>query len=68
MIVNMLIDKSQVNDKSPDFVRNRVKMQARYMDDIWQKFEGMVRSLVLLYDNEVRGVETLSQTAESLLT
>jgi len=68
VIVNMLIDRSQVNDKSPDFVRNRVEMQARYMDDIWQKFEGMVRSLVPLYDNEVRGVETLSHTADSLFT
>ena len=68
VIVNMLIDKSQVNDKSPEFVRNRVEMQARYMDDIWQKFEGMVRSLVPLYDNEVRGVEKLSHTADSLFT
>ena len=66
VIVNMLIDKSQVNDQSPEFVRNRVEMQARYMEDVWQKFEGMVRSIVPLYDNEVRGVEKLSRTADSL--
>ncbi len=66
VIVNMLIDKSQVNDKSPEFVRNRVEMQARYMDDVWQKFEGMVRSIVPLYENEVRGVESLAHTADSL--
>src|SRR5574342_1355747 len=34
-VVNMLIDRSQVTDQSPDFVRNRVEMQARYMDDVW---------------------------------
>ena len=66
VIVNMLIDQSQVNDKSPEFVRNRVDMQSRYMDDVWQKFEGMVRSLVPLYENEVRGVESLKHTADSL--
>jgi arsenite/tail-anchored protein-transporting ATPase len=66
VIVNMLIDKSQVNDKSPDFVRNRVDMQSRYMDDVWQKFEGMVRSIVPLYENEVRGVDSLSRTADQL--
>ncbi|HUI89058.1 MAG TPA: TRC40/GET3/ArsA family transport-energizing ATPase [Anaerolineales bacterium] len=66
VIVNMLIDRSQVDDKSPEFVRNRVEMQARYMDDVWQKFEGNVRSLVPLYETEVRGVDMLARAADSL--
>jgi arsenite-transporting ATPase len=52
VVVNMLIDKSQVNDSSPDFVRNRVGMQDR--------------SIVPLYETEVRGVSTLSRTADDL--
>src|SRR5512133_4103770 len=59
VIVNMLIDKKQVNETSPDFVRNRVGMQDRYMEDVWVKFPGMVRSIVPLYETEVRGVPTL---------
>ncbi|MCI0520307.1 MAG: arsenical pump-driving ATPase GET3 [Chloroflexi bacterium] len=66
VVVNMLIDRDQVNDSSPDFVRNRVAMQARYMEDVWQKFEGMVRSIVPLYETEVRGVKTLERTADAL--
>jgi arsenite/tail-anchored protein-transporting ATPase len=66
VIVNMLIDRSQVNDSSPDFVRNRVGMQDRYMDDVWVKFPGMVRSIVPLYETEVRGVQTLGRTAGDL--
>jgi arsenite-transporting ATPase len=66
VVVNMLIDQSQVNDQSPEFVRNRVSMQSRYMEDVWQKFEGKVRSIVPLYETEVRGVETLKRTAKSL--
>jgi arsenite-transporting ATPase len=66
VIVNMLIDKDQVNDKSPEFVKNRVAMQDRYMDDIWVKFEGMVRAKLPLYETEVRGVETLTRMADNL--
>ena len=66
VIVNMLIDQSQVNAFSPEFVRNRVDMQARYMDDVWTKFEGRVRSIVPLYETEVRGMPMLARMADSL--
>ncbi len=66
VIVNMLIDRSVVNDRSPEFVRNRVAMQSRYMDDVWTQFEGRVRSIVPLYETEVRGMDMLSRMADSL--
>lgn len=66
VVVNMLIDRSQVTANSPDFVRNRVGMQDRYMEDIWAKFDGMVRSLVPLYETEVCGTPMLLRSAESL--
>ncbi len=55
VVVNMLIDASQVKPDAPDFVRNRLAMQQRYMEEIWQKFDGMVRALLPLYADEVRG-------------
>jgi arsenite-transporting ATPase len=66
VLVNMLIDKTQVRPDSPEFVRNRVAMQDRYMDDIWQKFDGMVRATVPLYESEVRGVPSLGRMAEAV--
>jgi len=66
VIVNMMIDRAQVKEDSPEFVRNRVEMQARYMEDVWEKFDGLVRSIVPLYETEVRGVEMLKRTANSL--
>jgi arsenite-transporting ATPase len=66
VIVNMLIDRSQVGDQSPEFVRNRVDMQARYMTEVWQKFEGRVRSIVPLYETEVRGTESLVRMGKAL--
>src|SRR5512147_1531193 len=66
VVVNMLIDKNQVNDQSPEFVRNRVAMQDRYMVEVWEKFEGMVRAKLPLYETEVRGVQFLSRMADSL--
>jgi arsenite-transporting ATPase len=66
VVVNMLIDQKQVNEQSPDFVKNRVAMQDRYMDDVWVKFEGMVRSTLPLYETEVRGVEMLKRMGNQL--
>ncbi len=66
VIVNMLIDQSQVSERSPEFVRNRLAMQQHYMDEIWQTFDGMVRALVPLYETEVRGVDMLARTAEAV--
>jgi len=66
VVVNMLIDRSQVTPESPEFVHNRVDMQARYMDDIWEKFDGMVRSTIPLYETEVRGKESLIRMGDAL--
>jgi arsenite-transporting ATPase len=66
VIVNMLIDQKQVSDKSPDFVKNRVAMQDRYMVEIWEKFDGMVRARLPLYETEVRGTASLIRMGEAL--
>jgi arsenite/tail-anchored protein-transporting ATPase len=64
VVVNMLIDKQGIAGDAPDFVKNRVAMQDRYMDDIWRIFAGNVRALVPLFETEVRGVEMLRRTAD----
>ncbi len=66
VIVNMLIDRSQVSSKSPEFVRNRVNMQTRYMDEVWEKFDGNVRSIIPLYETEIRGTTSLARVGEAL--
>jgi arsenite-transporting ATPase len=63
VIVNMLIDKAQVRSDSPEFVRNRVAMQDNYMAEIWRDFDN-VRAIVPLFDNEVRGTESLKMVAD----
>src|SRR5512139_1570725 len=68
VVVNMLIDRSQVEATSPDFVKNRLAMQDRYMDDIWEKFDGMVRARVPLYENEVRGTASMGRMGQALFT
>ena len=60
VVVNMLIQKDQVNAASPEFVRNRVAMQGEHMETIWKEFDGSVRALLPLLDDEIRGVDSLS--------
>ena len=66
VVVNMLIDETSVASDAPDFVKNRVAMQAEYMDQIWKTFDGGVRAIIPLFETEVRSVEMLERTSERL--
>ena len=66
VVVNMLIDRAQVKADSPEFVRNRVAMQANYMKEIETVFPGMVRAVLPLFETEIRGVPMLERTASAL--
>src|SRR5512135_1823820 len=66
VIVNMLIDKESVGPDAPDFVKNRVAMQAEHMETVWKEFDGMVRALLPLYETEVRGADMLRRMAGQL--
>jgi len=66
VIVNMLIDQDCVREDTPDFVRNRIAMQAEYMQQIERLFDGQVRAVLPLFETEVRGVKMLDRTAKLL--
>jgi arsenite/tail-anchored protein-transporting ATPase len=65
VVVNMLIRREQA-EGAPEFVKNRVEMQAEYMAQIEKDFEGMVRAVLPLYDDEIRGVEALKRASKEL--
>jgi len=66
VIVNMLIDKNSVKKDAPDFVKNRVAMQDEHMATIWKEFDGQVRSILPLFETEVRGTKMLQRMAALL--
>jgi arsenite-transporting ATPase len=63
VLVNMLIDKETVDDDAPDFVVNRVAMQAEHMEEIWRSFPD-VRAVLPLFETEIRGTQMLARTAD----
>jgi len=65
IVVNMMIDKETVKEDSPDFVKNRVKMQDEYMNEIWKSFPD-VRGIVPLFETEIRGTSMLKRAADKL--
>src|SRR5512139_4002961 len=67
VIVNMLIDRASLSSDSPAFVVNRVAMQKDYMDDIWKSFPD-VRSVLPLWETEVRGAAMLKRVVDVLFT
>ncbi len=68
VIVNMLIDKAAAGENPPDFVVNRMAMQAEHMETIRQKFDGQVRAIVPLFETEVRGPDMLKRVADMVFS
>ena len=67
VIVNLLLDRDALGKELPEFVVNRIRMQEEYMNTIWQKFDGSVRALIPLFDQEVRGISMLREAARKLM-
>jgi arsenite-transporting ATPase len=65
VIVNGLIDRSQVTDKTHEFVTNRIASQEKYMEDIYASFPN-VRAIMPRLDHEIQGVEKIKETLKYL--
>lgn len=65
VVVNQAIDKTDLGEDAAEFVRNRVKMQDRYRDEVYESFDN-VRGEIPLFDKEVRGIEMVGRLSESL--
>ena len=66
VVVNMLLDRKAIGEKAPEFVLNRIQMQDEHMKTIWEKFDGSVRAVVPLFDQELRGMVMLRQAGQAL--
>ena len=66
VIVNMVMDRKALGSDVPEFVLNRMSMQDEHMVTIREKFDGRVRAIVPLFDDEVRGTAMLGGAAAAL--
>jgi arsenite/tail-anchored protein-transporting ATPase len=66
VIVNGVIQKEQVGKDTVNFVLNRIQMQDEHMEEIWKIFGDRVRSIVPLFETEVKGAKMLNRTVERL--
>jgi arsenite-transporting ATPase len=65
VVVNEVIPKFDSIGLST-YVANRMKEQSGYLDLVHQKFPGMVRAVIPLFEKEVNGLDMVSKMAESL--
>ena len=65
VVVNQAIDKSEIGEDTAEFIRNRVSMQDRYRQEVYQSFE-KVRGEIPLFEKEVRGLEMVRKLKEAL--
>ena len=66
VVVNMVMDRQALGSQVPEFVLNRLRMQEEHLGTIREKFDGQVRAIVPLFDQEVRGIPMLRQAAAAL--
>ena len=65
VIVNEVIPKIDLEKLSP-YVAHRMEEQAGYLRLAEQKFPGMIRAVLPLYEREVNGLDMVSRMAQSL--
>jgi len=65
VIINQAIDKSQVSEDTAEFIRNRLKMQDRYREEMDQYFKE-VRGEIPLFEKEVRGLDMVGKVTDAL--
>ena len=66
VVVNMVLDGDALGADVPEFVRNRLRMQDHHMRTIVEKFNGSIRAIVPLFDQDLRGVVMLGRAAAAL--
>lgn len=66
VVVNGIIQKDQVAEDAPEFVRNRVAMQEEHMEEIWRIFGDRVRAIIPLFETEVKGAKMLNRLVNYL--
>jgi arsenite-transporting ATPase len=65
VVVNQAIDKSEVGEQTAEFIRNRVKMQDRYREEVSRTLRD-VRGEIPLFEEEVRGLGMVGKVTEAL--
>ncbi len=66
VLVNGLIQSSQVGADAAQFVKNRVQMQVDHMTDIWRIFGDNVRSITPLFETEVKGAKMIGRLTDQV--
>ena len=63
-LVNRVINRNLLNENIPEYLRNRIAMQAGALKMIDDKFGATVHSRVLEFDSEIKGLDTIKKLAE----
>ena len=63
-LVNRVINRDLLNENIPEYLRNRIQMQAGALKMIDDKFGATVHSRVPEFDSEIKGLDTIKELAE----
>jgi arsenite-transporting ATPase len=67
VVVNEVIDKSEVDENTAEFIRNRIAMQERYRKEVVNSFDNVCGE-VPLFEREVKGLPMIKRVADALFS
>jgi len=65
VVINGVIDKSEVDENTAEFIRNRIAMQEKYRGEVVESFDNVCGE-VPLFEREVKGLPTIKRVTEAL--
>ena len=65
VVVNEVIDKSEVDENTAEFVRNRIAMQEKCRNDVVESFDNCCGEIPL-FEREVKGLPMITRVTEAL--
>ena len=65
VVVNEVIDKSEVDENTAEFILNRIAMQEKYRREVVESFDNVCGE-VPLFEREVKGLPMTKRVAEAL--
>jgi len=67
IVVNQVYPKELLDDPStPEYLKNRVKMQEQYLEEIKEKFGNYITAILPMYDKEPKGFDMLEKVSRDL--
>lgn len=68
VVLNQVYPQELLNDpKLPELIKGKIKSQQKHLEEIREKFDGLVKAAIPMYDREPKGLQMLDKVSQDLM-